>query len=127
MKKTEIRTNKAPLPAGPYSQAVRNGDLLFVSGTLPIDPSNNTISQDIAKATLLIFNHIDNILAEAGTDKSKILKTTIFMKDLSNFAEVNKLYANYFEGTSIMPARSTIQVAKLPLDAPVEIELIATF
>ena len=127
MKKTEIRTQNAPLPVGPYSQAVRVGDLLFVSGVLPLDLKTKLISQNIDQATLLIFNHLEGILREAGINKDNVVKTTIFMKDLNHFVEVNKLYAAYFEGVNVMPARSTIQVAKLPLDAPVEMEFVATF
>lgn len=127
MKKTEIRTQNAPLPVGPYSQAVRIGDLLFISGTLPIDLQTKTVVQDIEQAVKLIFSHLGSILKEAGLEKGNIVKTTIFMKDLSQFAELNKLYAAFFEGCEVMPSRSTVQVSKLPLDAPVEMEFIATF
>ncbi len=127
MKKTEIRTPKAPLPAGPYSQAVRSGDFLFISGILPINITTKIVAQDTEQATLLIFSHLDSILAEAGINKNHLIKTTIFMKDLTSFAEVNKLYGAYFEGVETHPARSTIQVAKLPLDVPIEMEFIATF
>ena len=127
MRKTAIRTPKAPLPAGPYSQAVRSGDFLFISGILPIDLTTKAVAQDIEQATSLILSHLDGILAEAGINKDHLIKTTIFMKDLANFAEVNKLYGAYFEGVETHPARSTIQVAKLPLDVPIEMEFIATF
>ncbi len=127
MKKIEIRTQNAPLPVGPYSQAVRVGDLLFVSGVLPMDLNTKTIVQNTEQAVKLIFSHLEGILQEAGIDKNSVVKSTIFMKDLSEFSELNKHYALFFEGTQTMPARSTVQVAKLPLDAPVEMEFIATF
>ena len=127
MKKTEIRTTNAPLPVGPYSQAVRSGDLLFVSGVLPIDPNTKAVSMETQEAVLKIFSNLDAILKEAGISKDNIIKSTIFMKDLSGFTTLNELYANYFQASKIKPARSTIQVAKLPLDVPVEMEFIATF
>ncbi len=127
MKKTEIRTTNAPLPVGPYSQAVRCGDLLFVSGVLPIDPNTKAVSTETKEAVLKILSNLDAILKEAGISKDNIIKSTIFMKDLSQFTILNELYANYFETSKVKPARSTIQVAKLPLDVPVEMEFIATF
>jgi 2-iminobutanoate/2-iminopropanoate deaminase len=121
----EIRTAKAPLPVGPYSQAVRTGNMIFISGTLPIDMETKTIITNITDAAGMIFRHLDNVLKEAGTDKNSIVKTTIFMKDLKQFADVNKVYSEYFNGTTPLPARSTVEVSRLPLDAPVEMEFIA--
>ena len=126
MDKIEIRTDRAPLPIGPYSQAVKIGNMLFVSGILPIDIQTKSLVNSPAKeAATVIFSHLDGILREAGFTKSNIVKTTIFMKDLSNFTEVNKAYAEYFYGCKVMPARSTVEVARLPLDASVEMEFIA--
>jgi 2-iminobutanoate/2-iminopropanoate deaminase len=126
MNKKEIRTEKAPLPVGPYSQAVKAGEMTFISGVLPINPQTKTlITDDITRATKTIFENIDAVLKEAGLTREQIVKTTIFMKDLKNFADVNKLYGEYFADCKVMPARSTIQVAALPLGAPLEIELIA--
>jgi 2-iminobutanoate/2-iminopropanoate deaminase len=127
MEKKEIRTQKAPLPVGPYSQAVRTGNLLFISGTLPIDPQTKAMpTGDIAAAAKTIFNNIDAVLKEAGLSRDNVVKTTIFMTDLKYFADVNKVYGEFFADCKVMPARSTIQVAALPLGAPLEIELIAT-
>ena len=127
MDKKEIRTQKAPLPVGPYSQAVKTGNMLFVSGVLPIDPQTKAvISDDIITAAKTIFNNIDAMLKESGITRDNIVKTTIFMKDLKYFVDVNKLYGDFFADCKVMPARSTIQVAALPLGVPLEIELIAT-
>lgn len=127
MNKQEIRTDKAPLPIGPYSQAVRTGNTIFISGMLPINIQTKTlITDDIIVATKTIFENLDSVLKEAGINRENICKTTIFMKDLKNFADVNKVYGEYFADCKVMPARSTIQVAALPLGATVEIEFIAT-
>lgn len=128
MNKQEIRTDKAPLPVGPYSQAVKTGNMIFISGVLPINVQTKAvITNDIILATKTIFENLDSVLKEAGIGRDNICKTTIFMTDLKNFSDVNKLYGEYFADCKVMPARSTIQVAALPLGVPVEIELIATF
>ena len=127
MNKQEIRTEKAPLPIGPYSQAVRTGNTIFISGMLPINIQTKAlITDDIIVATKTIFENLDSILNDAGITRDSICKTTIFMKDLKNFADVNKVYGEYFADCKVMPARSTIQVAGLPLGATVEIEFVAT-
>jgi len=126
MNKQEIRTQNAPLPIGPYSQAVRAESTIFISGMLPINVQTKAlVTDDIILATKTIFQNLDSVLKEAGISRDNICKTTIFMKDLKNFADVNKVYAEYFADCKVMPARSTIQVSALPLNAPVEIELIA--
>lgn len=126
MNKKEIRTPKAPLPVGPYSQAVRTGDLLFVSGVLPIDPeTKKLITDDITCAAKTIFSNIDAVLKEAGLIRDSVVKTTIFMTDLKYFADVNKVYGDFFKDSKVMPSRSTIQVTALPLGAILEIELVA--
>ena len=127
MKSLELKTSKALLPIGPYSQAVRVGDLLFMSGILPIDVQSKALLVDIEGATKKIFEHLDAILGEAGLGRANVVKSTIFMKDLTQFAELNKVYGAYFTDVKVMPARSTVQVAKLPLDAVVEMEFIASF
>lgn len=124
MNSKEIRTEKAPLPVGPYSQAVQAGNMVFVSGVLPLDIETKKIIETIPEAAKKIFSHLDNILEKAGTQKNNIIKTTIFMKDLKQFAELNKVYAEYFSGIQVLPARSTVEVAGLPLNAPVEMEFI---
>ena len=124
MVKTVINTKNAPEALGPYSQAIKIGDMIFTSGQIPINPETKELVTEIKKATKQSLTNIKNILEEAGTSMDKVVKTTVFVKDLNDFATVNEVYATFFEGEP--PARSCVQVAKLPLDAPVEIEVIAT-
>lgn len=124
MVKTIINTKNAPEALGPYSQAIKIGDMIFTSGQIPINPETKELVTEIKKATKQSLTNIKNILEEAGTSMDKVVKTTVFVKDLNDFAAVNEVYATFFEGEP--PARSCVQVAKLPLDAPVEIEVIAT-
>lgn len=119
-----IKTNKAPAAIGPYSQGISTGSLVFVSGQLPINPiTGNFVEGDIKELTRQCIRNIGSILEEAGTSLNKVIKTTIYVADLSNFAEVNEAYAEYF-GESI-PARSCVQVAAIPKGAEIEIEAIA--
>ncbi len=123
MEKQIINTNKAPGAVGPYSQAVKVGNLLFTSGQIPLDPATGKLVEgDIKKATERSLENIKALLEEAGTSFDKVVKTTVFVKDMGDFAAVNEIYAKYF--TKDMPARSCVQVA-LPKDALVEIEVIA--
>lgn len=124
MVKTVINTKNAPEALGPYSQAIKIGDMIFTSGQIPINPETKELVTEIKKATKQSLTNIKNILEEAGTSMDKVVKTTVFVKDLNDFAAVNEVYATFFDGEP--PARSCVQVAKLPLDAPVEIEVIAT-
>lgn len=124
MVRTVINTKNAPEALGPYSQAIKIGDMIFTSGQIPINPETKELVTEIKKATKQSLTNIKNILEEAGTSMDKVVKTTVFVKDLNDFAAVNEVYATFFEGEP--PARSCVQVAKLPLDAPVEIEVIAT-
>ena len=124
MVKTVINTKNAPEALGPYSQAIKIGDMIFTSGQIPINPETKELVTEIKKATKQSLTNIKNILEKAGTSMDKVVKTTVFVKDLNDFAAVNEVYATFFEGEP--PARSCVQVAKLPLDAPVEIEVIAT-
>ncbi|MDU1052615.1 RidA family protein [Clostridium baratii] len=124
MVKTVINTKNAPEALGPYSQAIKIGDMIFTSGQIPINPETKELVTEIKKATKQSLTNIKNILEEAGTSMDKVVKTTVFVKNLNDFAAVNEVYATFFEGEP--PARSCVQVAKLPLDAPVEIEVIAT-
>ena len=111
MNKREIRTEKAPLPVGPYSQAVKAGEMIFISGMLPINVQTKAlITNDISMAAKTIFENLDSVLKESGITRENIVKTTIFMTDLKNFADVNKVYGEYFADCKVMPARSTIQV-----------------
>ncbi|NCD70346.1 RidA family protein [Mucilaginibacter agri] len=123
--KTIINTTKAPAPIGPYSQAVATGNLLFVSGQIALDPqSGELVTSDIPSETKLVMENLKAILTEAGADFSSVVKTTIFLKDMGNFAVVNEIYGSYF--TDNFPARETVQAAALPKNVNVEISVIAT-
>ncbi|MBP1889050.1 2-iminobutanoate/2-iminopropanoate deaminase [Clostridium moniliforme] len=123
MNKTIIKTNNAPQAIGPYSQGVKVGDMIYTSGQIPLNPETKELVTEIKAATKQSLTNIKGILEEAGSSMDKVIKTTVFVKDLNDFAAVNEVYATFFEGEP--PARSCVQVAKLPLDAPVEIEVIA--
>jgi len=122
--KTVIYTSNAPEPIGPYSQAIIAGNLVFVSGQIAINPSTNQlVLGDIKTETKQVMENIKAILTEAGIDFSHIIKTTIFLMDMQNFAQVNEIYGTYF--TSEFPARETVQVAGLPKGVNVEISVTA--
>ncbi|NFA60544.1 RidA family protein [Clostridium sporogenes] len=124
MEKVVISTKKAPAALGAYSQAIKVGDLLFTSGQVPLDPATGKlVSDDIKKATERSMENLKAVLEEAGTSFDKVIKTVIFLKDMNDFAAVNEVYAKYFKENP--PARSCVQVGKLPKDALVEIELVA--
>ena len=123
-----IFTPHAPKPIGPYSQAIRAGDLLFISGQLAIDPSTaKYVPASVAEETDRALTHIRSILSAAQMDLSCVVKTSIFLQQMSDFPAVNEVYGRYFvsNGSSPTPARETIQVAGLPLGAKVEISCIA--
>lgn len=124
MNKEIISTQKAPGAIGPYSQGVKVGDLIYTSGQLPIDMATGELVLDAKGATKASLDNVKAILEAAGTSMDKVFKTTVFVRDLNDFNDVNEVYATYFEGNP--PARSCVQVAKLPKDAVVEIEAIAT-
>ena len=122
--RTAVSTEKAPKAIGPYSQAVRAGQLLFISGQIPIDPATgNLIAGDIAAMTHRVFANIREILAAAGASLDQVVRTTVFLADMNDFAAMNEVYATYFSQPA--PARSTVQAARLPKDARVEIDVIA--
>ena len=124
MKKTIIQTDKAPSPIGPYSQAVMIDNILFVSGQVAIDPATGNLnSKDITAETTQVMQNIKAILTEAGMGFENIVKTTIFLKNMDDFAKVNEIYGSNFAGD--FPARETVQVSKLPKDANVEISVTA--
>lgn len=123
MEKKKIQTEKAPQAIGPYVQAVQAEALLFTSGQLGIDVQSGKLTEGVEAQTHCAMKNLGAILKEAGTDYSRILKTTIFVKDLADFATVNQVYASYFDGA--YPARSCVQVAALPLGGLVEIECVA--
>ncbi len=119
-----ILTNEAPAPIGPYSQGVLDDDLLFCSGQTPIDPANgNLVEGGISAQAGRVLENIGAVLRAAGCDFSNVVKTTIFLTDMNDFAAVNAVYARYFGESK--PARSTIAVAALPRNCSVEIEAIA--
>lgn len=118
----KIATTNAPAAIGPYSQGVENNGFLFISGQLPITMATGELETDITKATLACLTNLKSIAEQAGFSINNIIKTTVFMEDLSNFTAMNEVYAEFFGEHA--PARSTIQVAKLPKDAVLEIEAI---
>ena len=123
MKKV-IFTEKAPAAIGPYSQAIEANGMVFFSGQLPVDPATGEFAPGgVAEQTAQPFENIKNILAEAGLTTANIVKTTVFLADMSLFAEMNGVYAKYFDGD--FPARSAVAVKALPKGALVEIECIA--
>lgn len=122
--KTIINTPNAPAPIGPYNQAVLSGNTLYVSGAIAIDPKNgNMIQTDIEAETHQVMKNLGEILKAANMDYTNIVKTTIFVTDLGNFAKINGVYGSYFK--SDFPARETVQVSALPKGANVEISVIA--
>ncbi len=119
-----ITTDSAPRAIGPYSQAIKAGSLLFISGQLPIDPESGTlVTGSIEEQTKRIMVNLKSVVEAAGGGLDDLVKTTIFLTDLNSFAQVNQAYAAFFSGPP--PARSTVQVAALPLGSPVEIEAVA--
>ena len=123
--KTVVTTPHAPAAIGPYSQAIRSGDLLFLSGQIPLDPATGEmIAGDVRAQTERVMANLEAVLVAGGTSFARVLKTTIFVTDLADFKTVNEVYATRFEGVA-PPARSTVQVAALPRGAKVEIEMIA--
>ena len=123
MKKV-ITSKMAPAPIGPYNQAIQAGHTLYVSGQIALDPfSQLMVNQNIEMETNQVMKNLLAILEEAGADFSKVVKCSIFVKDLNNFATINKVYGEYF--TSDFPARETVEVSRLPKDANVEISCIA--
>ncbi len=124
MKKEIIFTDQAPAPIGPYSQAVAVGNLIFVSGQIAIDPAGGAmVNSSIVRETHQVMQNIKSILEKAGLDMSHIVKATIFLTNMEDFAEVNSVYSSYFQGQ--YPARETVEVAGLPKNAHVEISVIA--
>ncbi|MGL5765758.1 MAG: RidA family protein [Sarcina sp.] len=118
-----IETKEAPSAIGPYSQAVNVGNLIFVSGQIPINPVNNEIPISIEEQTKQVLENIKAILLSAKADLNNVVKTTVFLDDLENFNEMNKIYESYFKETK--PARSTVEVSRLPKNVKIEIETIA--
>ena len=120
----QISTEKAPAAIGPYAQAVETNGLVITSGQLPIDPATGAFPEGIQAQTRQSLTNVKAILTEAGTDMDHVLKTTVFLSDMNNFAAMNEVYATFFTEGSY-PSRSAVEVARLPKDALVEIEVIA--
>ena len=124
MEKEIISTSNAPGAIGPYSQAVKIGNMIYTSGQLPLDPeSGELVTGDIKKATSRSLLNLKAVLEAAGSSLDNVVKSVVFVKDLDDFASINEVYAQFFTGNQ--PARSCVQVAKLPKDALLEIELVA--
>ena len=122
--KKAIQIPNAPAPVGPYSQAILAGGMLFVSGQIPLNPSTGQLEMNsIEEATHRVMKNIEALLSEAGLTFEQVVKTSIFLKDLSDFQAENGIYASYFQG--VPPARETVEVARLPLDVNIEISCIA--
>lgn len=123
MKKTAVSTDRGPKAIGPYSQAIKVPGLMFVSGQTPLDPATGeVIGTEINAQTVRVLENVKGIVESQGRTMADVVKTTVFLKDMNDFAAMNKVYAGYFPEPA--PARSTIQVARLPKDALVEIEAI---
>ena len=120
--KQVLATEQAPAAIGPYSQGIAAGETVYVSGQLPLDPATGAFPEGIAAQTAQSLKNIQAILAQQGMTLANVVKTTVFLADINDFAEMNKVYGEFF--TQPYPARSAVQVAKLPKDAPLEIECI---
>jgi len=122
--KKRLMTDKAPAAAGPYSQGIDTGQLVFVSGQIPPGRDGELAEGSVAGMTALVLSNIEAVLKEAGLSRDNIVKTTVFLTDMEDFPEMNRAYGEFFEGT-VFPARSTIAVKGLPMGSPIEIEAIA--
>ncbi|ANE45997.1 deaminase [Paenibacillus swuensis] len=118
-----VSSQGAPAAIGPYSQAMKFGNLLFTSGQIPLDLNGAVVAGGVEEQTHQVFRNLQAVLLEAGTNLAHVIKATVFIKDMNQFAAINEIYASYFGDHK--PARSTVEVARLPKDVLVEIELIA--
>ncbi|MCE2849874.1 MAG: RidA family protein [Roseiflexaceae bacterium] len=123
MSRTIVSTDQAAPAIGPYSQAVMTDTMVYCSGQIPLTPAGVMVDGDVTAQTTQVLNNIKAVLAAAGSSLEKVVKVTVFLQDMGDFATMNAVYAQYF--TSNPPARSTVQVARLPRDAKVEIEVTA--
>jgi 2-iminobutanoate/2-iminopropanoate deaminase len=122
----QIRTPQAPAPIGPYSQAISTGSMVYLSGQIPLSPvTGEVVGSTAAEQAVQVLSNMAAVLAEAGTSPAKVVKTTIFLTDLADFAAVNEVYGGVFGVDGPAPARSTVQVSALPRGVKVEIEAIA--
>ena len=122
--KKQINTEKAPAAIGPYSQGVSFGDMIFLSGQIPLNPKTKELAKGITEETTQVFENIKALLEEANSSFDKVLKCSVFLKSMDDFQAMNAVYGKYFKEP--YPAREAVQVAKLPLDVSVEISVIAT-
>jgi 2-iminobutanoate/2-iminopropanoate deaminase len=126
MSKKAVSSPEAPKAIGPYSQAVRAGQFLFASGQIPLDPATGTVVEgDISAQTRRVMENLSAVLVSAGLSFAHVVRTTVFLADMGEFAAVNEVYGKYF--SEPYPARATVQVARLPRDVRVEIDLIASY
>ena len=119
----QIKTDNAPKAIGPYSQAIVSNGTVYCSGQIPIDPKTGDIVEGVENQAHQVFTNIKNLLEAAGTNIDNVIKTTVFIKDMNDFAKINEIYAQYF--TEPYPARSCVEVARLPKDVLLETEVIA--
>ena len=124
MQKEIISTTTAPSAIGPYSQGIKIGDMVFTSGQIPVNPATGEVVTEIKAATKQSLENVKAVLEAAGSSLDKVIKVVVFIKDMNDFAEVNEVYGQYF--TENPPARSCVEVARLPKDCVIEIEAIAT-
>ena len=122
--KKAISTDKAPAAIGPYSQAIEVNDLVFTSGVIPVNPATGEIPAGVEAQAEQAFSNMAALLKACGTDMAQVVKTTVFIKEMNDFGKINEIYAKYFTGT--YPARSCVEVARLPKDVLLEVEAIAT-
>lgn len=119
-----IQTDRAPQAIGPYSQAIKANGFVFASGQIPLDPATGQLIEgDVRAQTERVLNNVQAVLEAAGSSLSRVVKTTVFLADMNDFAAMNEVYGNFFGATR--PARSTVQAARLPRDVSVEIEVVA--
>ena len=121
--KTVLFTEKAPAAIGPYSQAIKAGGMLFISGQIPVNPATNEIAPDVEAQTRQVLENLSAILSSQGLGLDAVVKTSVFIKDMNDFGKINAIYGEYF--TNEPPARACVEVARLPKDVLVEIEAIA--
>jgi len=126
MTRSVVTTDLAPAAIGPYAQGVRVGNLIFTSGQIPIDPvTQQVVVGGIAEQTTRVMENLKAVLEEAGSSLDRVIKSTVFLKDLSDFSAMNAVYAEYLEFDGEAPARTTVEVSRLPRNVLVEIELVA--
>ncbi len=118
----EIKTKNAPAAIGPYSQAIITGNMLYTSGQIPVNPETGAIAEGVEAQANQVFTNLKNLIAAAGSSIENTIKTTVFIKNMDDFAKINEIYATYF--TEPFPARSCVEVARLPKDVLLEVEAI---